>query len=253
MKKIIICILCVSLSLVAKAQEKVDSISQKQSSREMNVSISIEDLSRLENEKRHAIQSIDSLQKLNRVNKEKLTKIESENVLLKSKYVSLKSQCDSLQIQYDVLVSGQVNANKKLVNIASNFLYIPYEAYSIQEIAIPAFRAITDPQLIKKHQVKLVLLENYKQDIEDVLAFISDIEKELGIPFTKDLKSLEQRFLKMNFYIRYSQYDDWRNTYLGKKLVYIDNKMKSYDGHNKPDFSSIKNELNQCLKSIENL
>ena len=96
-------------------------------------------------------------------------------------------------------------------------------------------------------------MENYQQDIRDVLAFISDIEKELGNRFAKDLKVLEQRYIKTEYYHRYNQYDDWKNTYLGKIIYYIDVKMKSYKGSNKPDFTSIKKELNQCLETENNL
>ena len=152
------------------------------------------------------------------------------------------------------MAKSQELANKKLVNIASNFLYIPYEAYSIQEIAIPAFKAVTDKQLLQKHQIKLVLLENYQQDIRDLLEFIShDVKKELDNRFARDLNTLEKQFLEKGFYLRYSQYEDWKNTYLGKIIYDVDEKMKSYNGFPKPDFTSITKELNQCLETIKDL
>lgn len=244
--KIIFCILCVTLSLVAQAQEKVDSLSKNKNKTEMNVSISVDNLSRLENEKRQAVQNnkdlqqaYDQLQKLDSAKTCELNKIRTEYNILKS--------------NYDAVVKSQEISNKKLVNIASNFLYIPYEAYSIEKIAIPAFKAVTDEQLLHTHRIKLALLENYQQDIRDLLTFISDIEKELGNRFAKDLKDLEQRYIKTDYYLRYNQYDDWKNTYLGKKINYIDAKMKSYNGSNKPDFTSTKKELNQCIETINNL
>lgn len=244
--KIIFCILCASYSLIAQAQENVDSLSKKQNKTEMSVSISVDNLSRLENEKKQAVQNNKNLQQAyNQLLKQDSVKTCELN-MIKTEYNVLKSN-------YDAVVKSQEFSNKKLVNIASNFLYIPYEAYSIQEIAIPAFKAVTDEQLLHKHQIKLVLLENYQQDIRDVLAFISDIEKELGNRFAKDLKVLEQRYIKTEYYHRYNQYDDWKNTYLGKIIYYIDVKMKSYKGSNKPDFTSIKKELNQCLETENNL
>lgn len=244
--KILFCIIWVSLSLVAQAQEKVDSLSKDKNKTEMSVSISVDNLSRLENEKKQAVQNnkdlqqaYDQLQKQDSVKTCELNKIRTE-------YNALKSN-------YDAVVKSQEISNKKLVNIASNFLYIPYEAYSIEKIAIPAFKAVTDEQLLHKHHIKLALLENYQQDIRDLLTFISDIEKELGNRFAKDLKVLNQRYINTDYYHRYNQYDDWKNTFLGKKINYIDAKMKSYNGSNKPDFTLIKQELNQCLETINNL
>jgi hypothetical protein len=229
-----------SLSLVIQAQEKGDT--KKQDKSEMTVSISVNDLSSLKQE----VQEYKKLQQ----EYTQLSQQDSANICELKK---ISSEYDSLKRNYDSIVKSQELANKKLVNIASNFLYIPYEAYSIQEIAIPAFNAVTDEQLRNKHQVKLDLLENYQQDIRNLLAFISDIEKELSIPFTKDLESLNQRYLNMDFYQRYRKYDNWKNTYLGKKINDIDVKMKSYNGRNKPDFTSIKEDLNQCLETAKNL
>lgn len=244
--KYLLFILCLSLSLVAQAQEKVDSLSKKQNNSEMSVSISVDNLSRLENEKKEAVQNNKDLQQA-------YLQLQKQNSSMTSELEKIRREYNALKSNYDAVVKSQELANKKLVNIASNFLYIPYEAYSIQEIAIPAFNAVTDEQLRNKHQVKLALLENYQQDIRDLLAFISVIEKELSNRFAKDLKALDQRYINTDYYHRYNQYDDWKNTYLGKKINYINVKMKSYNGTNKPDFTSIKKELNQCLETISNL
>lgn len=246
--KILLYALLSSISLVVQAQENLDSIAKKQEKTEMNVSISVEDLSRLENEKKQAVQNSKSLQQ-SYIQLQKLDSINTE------KLKGLELKYNSLKRDYEALVKSQENANAKLINIASNFLFIPYEAYSIQNIAIPAFKAVTDPQLIQKHQVKLTLLENYQKDIVDLLSFISTVEKELNVPYTKDLKILgvDRKFEGTDFYLRYRRYDKWESTYLGKKLKYIDLIIKSYNGRNKPDFSSMKKELNQCLESVKSL
>lgn len=244
--KILFCIICVSLSLVAQAQEKVDSLSEKQNKTEMSVSISVDNLSRLENEMKQAVQNNKDLQQA-------YDQLQKQDSVKTCELNNIRTEYNVLKSNYDAVVKNQEISNKKLVNIASNFLYIPYEAYSIQEIAIPAFKAVTDEQLLYKHQIKLALLENYQQDIRDLLSFILDIEKELGNRFAKDLKVLDQRYINTDYYHRYNQYDDWKNTFLGKRIYYIDAKMKSYNGSNKPDFTSIKKELNQCLETINNL
>ena len=244
--KILLFILCISLSLVAQAQEKGDSLSMKQNNSEMSVSISVDNLSRLENEKKEAVKNNKDLQQA-------YLQLQKQNSALTNDLNKIRTEYTALKSNYDAVVKSQEIANKKLINIASNFLYIPYEAYSIEKIAIPAFNAVTDEQLRNKQQIKLVLLQNYQQDIRDLLLFISDIEKELSNRFAKDLKDLDQRFLNTDFYHRYNQYDQWKNTYLGKKIDYINVKMKSYNGTNKPDFTSIKKELNQCLETTNNL
>ena len=243
--KILFYILFLFLSLVAQAQEKADSLSKRDRT-EMNVSISVDDLSRLENEKKTAVQELKDL-------KQAYALLQKQDSAKTCELNEIRTDYDVLKSNYDAVVKSQEFSNKKLVNIASNFLYIPYEAYSIQEIAIRAFEAITDEQLLHKHQIKLVLLKNYQQDIRDLLAFISDIEKELGNPFTKDLKVLNQRYLNMDFHRRYDQYEDWENTYLGKVISRIEIELNSYNGTSKPDFTSIKKKLNECLESINNL
>lgn len=245
--KILFCALFLSLSLVVQAQEKGDSAVKLQNKTEMNVvPISVETLTRLENEREQAVQNNQKLQ-------QSYTQLQHQDSINTRKLREIELKYNSLQKDYEDLVKSQKQANVKLINMASNFLYIPYEAYSIQNIAIPSFKAITDTQLAQTHQVKLALLENYQKDIEGVLMFIQTIEKELGNRFAKDLNDLDRQFEGTDFYLRYIQYNDWENTYLGKRLKYIDMKMKSYNGSNKPDFSSIKNELNQCLESVKSL
>lgn len=243
--KNLFCILFISLSFVASAQEKSDITSTIQSESEVMVSISACSLYRLENERNQAVQERNKLQ-------ESCAKLLKQDSVNTKKLNDLEPKYNLLKSEYDLLAKSQELANKKLVNIASNFLFIPYEAYSIQEIAIPAFKAVTDKQLLRKHQIKLTLLENYQQDIRDLLEFISNVEKELCMPFA-NLKDLEKQFLEKEFYLRYNQYESWKNTYLGKIIDSIDAKMKSYNRTNKPDFTSIKNELNQCLETIKDL
>lgn len=245
--KILFCALLLSLSLVVQAQEKGDSVVKVQNKTEMNVvPISVETLTRLENEREQAVQNSKNLQ-------QSYTQLQQQDSINTKKLREIELKYNSLQRDYEALSKSQKQANVKLINMASNFLYIPYEAYSIQNIAIPSFKAITDTQLAQMHQVKLALLENYQKDIEGVLMFIQTIEKELSNRFAKDLRDLDRQFEESDIYLRYIQYNDWENTYLGKRLKYLDMEMKSYNGSNKPDFSSIKKDLNQCLESVKNL
>lgn len=85
---------------------------------------------------------------------------------LLTKYDTLKSKYDSLDIAHrkevtELTILRQQSSkeknciqslkeelgttNKKLINMAANFLFIPYEAYGIEKIAIPAFVLLQAP------------------------------------------------------------------------------------------------------------
>ena len=72
-----------------------------------------------------------------------------------------------------------------LVNIISNFLYIPYEAYSIEKIAIPASNNIFDERLKHKQKIKFDLLKSYQNDIRSLMQFLKETQEDLKKPFMK--------------------------------------------------------------------
>lgn len=217
----------------------------------MKVSVFLKDLNALKTERDNAVKLCDSFKKVN----QEIYKRDSVNSI---RINSLEQENDSLDTLLTKLHVDYEKSNKKLANIVSNFLYIAYEAYSVDNIAIPAFEAITIPSLREKNEIKYNLLKCYKQDIQSFLNFIKEVKAEYkNNPFASKSSDVKNAFIQklhhQVFYKNYVKYDRWRETYLGKRIVKVENELKNSSGSKKPNFDSIESELNNCLKSEEEL
>lgn len=122
-----------------------------------------------------------------------------------------------------------VDIENRLIGIASNFLYIPYDDYSVK-LAIEAFNAVQDQALKSKYANRLEMLQNYKQDMQDVKSYVNANN---GVTLNIDT------FQALPFYKRYASYGDW-STYLGQIIKNIETKIKNGD----TNFTDLKNKLN---------
>lgn len=93
----------------------------------IQVSISIDDLNTLKSEN-------DSLKLQLSAITEKYQKLQVESEKDKSRLSQLEIDVNNLKRDTTRLYIAQREADKRLVNIASNFLYIPYEAFSIEKL-----------------------------------------------------------------------------------------------------------------------
>mgnify|MGYP000761575196 FL=1 len=235
------------ISLPVFSQTGNDTILSISKTTPIQVSISIDDLNALKTEN-------DSLKSQLSIVNEKYQKLVVTSEKDKSKLSKLEIDLNHLKSDTTRLYVAQREADKRLVNIASNFLYIPYEAYSIEKIAIPAFKAIVNDRLRHEHHIKYELLCNYRKDIESILSFIEFACNELQKPFVKDANEFLLQFHNQPFYQSYQNYPEWSDTYLGGKISLIDKQLKEFDGNqHKVDFTALKEELNKCLKTIEAL
>lgn len=242
-----ILLLLLMVSLSAFSQNSNDTISNVVGTNSIQVSISIDDLNALKSEN-------DSLKVLFSELNKKYQKLSEESSDYKTKLSTYEIDVKRLKSDTTRLLASQREADKRLANIASNFLYIPYEAFSIEKIAIPAFNAIANAELKREHRIKYKLLCSYKQDIENILLFIEHACTELQKPFTKNANDIHAQFQKQSFYLSYHTYAEWSDTFLGTKIALIEKQLQDFDGNeHKVDFSAIKEELNKCLKTIEAL
>lgn len=218
------------ISLPVFSQTGNDTIPSISKTTPIQVSISIDDLNALKTEN-------DSLKSQLSIVNEKYQKLVVTSEKDKSKLSKLEIDLNHLKSDTTKLYVAQREADKRLVNIASNFLYIPYEAYSIEKIAIPAFKAISSKELRRDHQIKYELLYNYRKDITDLLAFIKYACTELQKPFVKDANEVLVQFRDRSFYLSYHKYPEWTDTYLGSKLSLIEKQLNDFDGNqHKVDF-----------------
>ena len=123
------------ISLPVFSQTGNDTIPSISKTTPIQVSISIDDLNALKTEN-------DSLKSQLSIVNEKYQKLVVTSEKYKSKLSKLEIDLNHLKSDTTRLYVAQREADKRLVNIASNFLYIPYEAYSIEKIAIPALSLI---------------------------------------------------------------------------------------------------------------
>ena len=231
------------MSISSLAQEEKDNVNEIDS-------VSLNDFNTLKEERDNAEQKYKSL--LHSYND--VCKRDSMNSI---HITSMNQKVDSLQALFNNLNADYENANKKLANIASNFLYIPYEAYSVEKIAIPAFEAISVSYLREKNEIKYILLKNYKEDIISLLGYIKSVKEKYNNPFASKTPEVKNQCLNQlhnqQFYRSYIQYNDWKATYLGRQIIKVESILKSFSGSNQPNFDSIEKELNNCIKSTEAL
>lgn len=226
--------------LMVNAQNKADSVKVGEFPSEQN------ELTALENKKEETAyyykklkQQYDSL----------LLKCQTETEDLSK----LKEECSALQKENAEYKEKLKKADKALSSTASNFLYIPYEAYGVEKIAIRAFETISDDALRQKHEIDYRLLKNYQTDIRDLYSYLQQVKEKLSSnPFGlkgNGASSLLQNFRQETYCIRYHEYEDWAETYMGKLIIRVEYQLKS----NKANFDEIIDELEKCLKTVDNL
>lgn len=230
------------MTININAQEK-DSVNSDTE----HVSITIDALLKLNNEKNLAVKDL-------QVMKDSINNLIIELQRIREKASSLDSQLMQIKNTNQVLVKHVNKTDTCLIDMASNFLYIPYEAYSVEKIAIPAFENIYSNVLKEKRIVKYNLLRSYQNDIKELSAFLVDTQSEVKKPFTKDGKSLLSTFKEKKVYKSYVQYSDYKSTYLGKFIIQVISNLNAF----KKDlilknFAAINNKLDNCLKTMEDL
>lgn len=199
-----------------------------------------------------------------------IVQMDSINVPLQIKYDELvktdsikslelnkkETEINEMAEKIDSYLNQIAKVDTALIEISSNFIYIPYEAYSIDKIAIPAFNLVSNKGFKDQYKTRLILLESYDKDIKSLHSFLLDINVDLSNPYAKGdvSKPLIQEMKGKSFYIQYSKFDDFTNTFLGKKFIEIENRLDKHDRDKyKANFDDIIEELNNCLKTKNDL
>lgn len=252
MKKIFLILLFLPIHLLG--QNVKDGSVQKDSIDNMEVKISMSQLTELENAKKLAEGRLNSANK--RILKQEL-KLSNDSVTIgKLKAHISKLRADSLANHNTVngLKKQILKADTCLINIASNFIYIPYEAYSVNEIAIPAFQMVSNEVLRTKYKSRYELLSKYKDHIMEFISCINEMKKVLENRFVKDGNDAINILHAKQFYSTYHAFEDWESTFIGARILAIEKQLKVYKRPNgKVDFDKIATELQECLKTENNI
>lgn len=200
------------------------------------------------------VTQIDSLMKANSALKGLLRESQQETEAQNREITNFKRKIDDLHsITIKRLEASNDTLQRRLISMASNFLYIPYDEYSIEEIAIPAFLSTKDTPAYTRFQNRLPLLQNYKSDVISLVNSLSQMEKDLEIGLTAMRNQKANEHLKnlqvSSLYQRYTSYDDWENTYLGEQLKSILGLLKSPTVQTSSKLKTIRTNLEGLLKN----
>lgn len=195
---------------------------------------------------------IDSLIGVNSALKGLLRDAQQETDAKSREITNLKRKMDDLQsITIKRLEASNDTLQRRLISMASNFLYIPYDEYSIEEIAIPAFLSTKGTPAYTRYQNRLPLLQNYKSDITSLVNSLSQMEKDLVWGIVRNQKAREHlnNIQTLPIYQRYISYDDWENTYLGGQLQSICVLLKSPTEQTASKLKTIRTNLEKLLNN----
>lgn len=142
--------------------------------------------------------------------------LESQLAILQEKYRK-ESDIDYLEGQLDL-------QQEKLLEIAINFLYVPYEEYSIQDLAIPAFEKGSASGVSSETKYRGLMLKNYDKDWNNLKNFLVTHRNTTY----SEAENVRDRLKHLPVYIQYAGGvnpnngniipgfgDDWDSTYLG--------------------------------------
>lgn len=155
---------------------------------------------------------------------------------------------DRLQKEFENLKEKSIAADKHLIDMAANFLFIPYEQYSIEKIAIPAFSFVQSQDLKQEYGDRLKFLRSYQQDLRDLADFL----KLPGIGRTKiSAGSALDKLKALSVYREYHEYDWLNESFLHSKMNDIEKRLNRVFQTGSPiEFSDITNELQRCINTI---
>ena len=206
----------------------------------------------------------DSIANLLRNNTFKLDSLINENTALKGllkgaqketevkerDIINLQRKIDDLQnITIKYLEASNDTLQRRLISMASNFLYIPYDEYSIEVLS--AFISTKGTSAYVQYQNRLPLLQNYKEDVSSLIAFLTQAEKDLSIGLTRLREDKAKEHLgniqALPLYLRYSSYDDWKNTYLGTQICSIQKYLQTPTENTSAQLKTIRTKLERLL------
>ncbi len=79
--------------------------------------------------------------------------------------------------ELELLKKRNLELLENLVTLATNFLYVPYDRFSIDKIALRAFEKAESTTVYEDHKRELDMLTNYRADIESIVSFLDSINK----------------------------------------------------------------------------
>ncbi len=193
-----------------------------------------------------AKKSVDSLTVANKELKSAIDALRADSLLKASQIAHAKEISSNLQKHI-------LSVDTVLISWSSNYLYVPYDAYCVKEMAIPGFEKVYSRELREKYSVRLSLLRNYQSHIVSMVSFLKSIGAELKKPFVKSGEEFIESLKGQPFYMDYMRMDDYEDTYLGGKIKLVIQRLKQHGNSSKASFDDIIEDLENCLKTENDL
>ncbi len=167
---------------------------------------------------------------------------------------SLKAQIENLQNStIKTLEVKNDSLQRRLLSIASYYIYQPYNVYTINKIALPAFNATIGTPAYVKYQNRLVILQNYRADIDEIIEFIEKAKEDMSDSSTtvrnENAKICLESLMSLPAYTRYVAYDDWKKTYLGGYLKSIMSLLEKPNDTTADKLDSLKIQLESVINN----
>lgn len=153
------------------------------------------------------------------------------------------------------------SVEKSLISMASNFLYVPYEAYGVEEIAIKAFESIQNTKLKQEYNQRYILLKNYQNHLREFKAYLERVQKACKAPFqataTEFIDSIDPKvssdliLKKQPFYLEYIKYNEYKDTFIGGLIQKTESILKAHTKQNKANVQGVIEEINKTQSPTE--
>lgn len=145
---------------------------------------------------------------------------------VRSESASRKDSIQQLTTQVIELQEEVAKLQKNLLNVAVNYIFIPYDAFSVTQIALPSFKKSKDLPIFKEdpqYMIVLDLVQNYETDSKTVTQLLRDART--AIKDRAKAQKVYNDLINSPLYKRYTQFNDWEQTYLGKIIKIVANNL----------------------------
>ena len=142
------------------------------------------------------------------------------------------------------------NYNLDLIEIGSNFLFLPYNEQGIRNIAIPALVEARDYSKYEQYSGRLDLLRNYKKNLTEVGSFLQDYLADTNSDPGEWITKAQKDFYSLKAVKDYQTLfgEGWEETFLGKIM---NNILLTFEDSAFKDVDSIRANLQNYYTTIE--
>lgn len=180
---------------------------------------------------------------------------------IETNFNQVVSEKENIEIKKKAAEQHAFDVEKSLISMASNFLYVPYEAYGVEEIAVKAFESIQDQQLKQEYNQRYILLKNYQLHLKQFKAYLEKVQKECNGVFQATATEFidmvnptvppELILKNQPFYQEYIKYTDYKDTYIGGLIVKTEAILRAHTKAHRANMQEVITSIDNTLTPAE--